>query len=151
MDDDLHETGGVQRDASFLVVPTKAEVDAAQARIDARHQMLAELNRLTAARDRAELDATIALRVAVDMECAAGLRRKTRTGRHVGPRPPREALRRIEQALTDWYAAAAAQQAAVDAHIAKLGEAFPIEQYRADLDLVDRWLRAKTAHYGRRI
>lgn len=119
--------------------PTDADVDAARARMAARQVLVDELDALQARGDRAREDATITLVVAIDMECARGLRRKTRFGHDVGPGPPREALRAVDRYLTDWYEAREEQRAAVDAQLAKIEETSG--QDADDMRLIGEWLR----------
>lgn len=115
---------------------TDEELAAAEARIAARKVLTDELDRLIAARDKAKEQALIALTVAVDIECARGLRRKTFYGYDISPAPPREALRNVDKALTAWHDAT--KEPAIDA---KIDELFATnEQYRADMGTVGRWL-----------
>ncbi len=118
---------------------TDEDLAAAEARTAARKVLTDELDRLIAARDHARQEALIVLTVAVDYECAAGLHRKTSTGYDPVRRPPREALRNVDRALAAWRTATVEPQAAIDAKLAEIEQTNP--QYRADMDLVSRWLR----------
>lgn len=119
---------------------TREELAAAEARVEARQALLKELDELTSARDRAKAEATITLVVAVDRQCAQGLRRKTRTGHEFGyHRPPREALREVDKALTAWYAVDAEHKLAIDAKLAEIDRANP--QFREDWALIGRWIK----------
>lgn len=120
-------------------VVTDAELAEAEARIAARKALIDEMDRLVAARNEANADATIRLRVAIDFECASGLRRKTRTGHDVSPSRPRDALQNVDKALAAWYAVGEERQSAIDAKIAEVEQANP--QYRKDMNLVERWIK----------
>jgi hypothetical protein len=115
---------------------TDEELKAAEARMAARKVLTDELDVLIKARDEARDKALIALTVAIDIECARGLRRKTFYGYDISPAPPREALRNIDKALTAWNEATSAPE--IDAKLDEINATN--EQYRVDQATVLRWL-----------
>jgi uncharacterized coiled-coil protein SlyX len=120
-----------------MAAVTPPEIEAAQARIAARDALVEELNRLVAAKDRAVLDAATVLTVAVDFECAAGLHRKTRTGRTLCTVPPRESLKGIDEALTAYYQIKDQHQKDIDALIERVDSM--LEQFQTDHATVREW------------
>jgi hypothetical protein len=110
--------------------------------------LVGQLDELRRQQDRLRESAVIDLTVVVDLACAYGLRRKTHYGHEVHPEPPRKALQRVDQALTDWWEAYDKLKPEFDALHEKFEQINP--EYLAALAVMDQWLAAAAARRAAR-